>query len=118
MLEDVLFDNLESLDDIDTSDIDELTDSSDDYSDFYDSVAMDSCIQFEDFEDYDGISHDSNPFGDDYQEEDNVVHAHHGHTSAISFGAGGHCLDCKCDGFKGTYGDVCTNCHHGYHRHV
>ncbi|MGN1154946.1 MAG: hypothetical protein ACI4TK_02090 [Agathobacter sp.] len=118
MIEDILFDNLDSLDDIDTSDIDEHFDSSDDYSDFYDTVAIDDCLQLEDFDDYDGISSNNNPFSEDNCVEDNSIHTHHEHTSAISFGAGGHCLDCKCDRFRGTYGDVCTNCLHGYHRHV
>ena len=40
-------------------------------------------------------------------------------SSAISFGGAGHCMEwhCGCRSYEGTFGAVCTNCHHGHHKH-
>lgn len=119
MIDEVLFDNLDTLDDINTSDIDSLNETSEGFSEFYNSFIMNSTIASDDLEEYDGISSGNNPFDEDIPDEMHANHANHKYSPSISFGGGTHCMEyhCGCQNFEGTFGSVCTNCHHGYDKH-
>lgn len=119
MLEDFVLENLDSFDDIDTSDLDHLDSTSEDYSDFYETFTASDSFETDDLENYDGISLENNPFNEDEGEINHKELYEHEHSSQISFGLGCHCMvhGCGCRSFEGTFGCVCTNCHHGYDKH-
>lgn len=120
MLEDLFFDNLDSIDEIDTSDADWDAEVSEDSSDFYDSFIVTDDMDLDEYDDFQCFAADDNSI-DDELAETQETHNHHEPTksSQISFGLGCHCIvhGCGCRSFEGKFRCVCTNCGHGYDKH-
>lgn len=117
MLDDLLFDNLDTFDGIDTSDVD-IDDNYDDSPDFYDSFVVTDVMDVDDIDEFQVVvSEDS--YHEDFEESPKGHHHEIDKSSQISFGLGCHCMvhGCGCRSFEGKFGCVCTNCHHGYDKH-
>lgn len=119
MIEDFIFDNLDSFNDIDTSDInldDGLSGASSDLDDSFAPTEeidfdLDECDDFHSF-----VTEPSIEEREDFSAPQHIHYREPVRTSQISFGLGCHCMvqGCGCRSFEGKFGCVCTNCHHGY----
>lgn len=115
MLEDLIFDNLDTFDDIDTSDVD-IDDSYDESSDFYDSFETAEEIELEDIDEFQGFVAEES--SDDSSVDSPYIHHHESNkTSQISFTGLGRCKVCNCGGWAG-FGDTCENCGHLFNKHI
>lgn len=120
MIEDFIFDNLDSFDDIDTSDINLDDDHFGDSLDLYDSFAPTEEMDLDEYDDFHSfVTEPSIEEGEDFAEPQYTRYREPVRTSQISFGLGCHCMvqGCGCHSFEGKFGCVCTNCHHGYDKH-
>lgn len=124
MLDNFMFDNIDTFDDIDTSDV-EICDSDGDSSDFFESFEPLDGTDFMCYDDIDSFASGEhlNMLDEDTDIAEDV-HSHcteqSNHTSHISFGSlVGRChhYNCLCRQFEGTYGAVCKNCYHGFDKH-
>lgn len=115
MLDDIIFDNLDSFDDIDTSDV-EIEDDYSDSPDFYDSF-------FENLDNSDDDKNEDGSFTDlsNLSSTENIEIESHQHidnkASTISFTGLGRCRVCNCGRWAG-FGDTCENCGHLFNKHI
>ena len=119
MLDDIIFDNLDSFDDIDTSDVENLEDDySDETTDFNNSLATAEDLKIDDDYKFNGFVTECQV--NDHIEDIKLSPPHEPRKiTPISFGLGCHCIvhGCGCRAFEGKFGCVCTNCGHGYDKH-
>ena len=115
MIENLIFDNLDTFDDIDSSDVD-IDEIYDESSDFYDSFVSTEELELDDIDEIHGLVDEDSSNSDSV---DSTLEYHHelNKVSQISFTGLGRCRVCNCGGWAG-FGDTCENCGHFFNKHI